>query len=1135
MNVLPELRSRLLRSLPYVLAFFSVALSYLIWWKFASPPINSNIGFDLYPWRQVAQSSLPYNSYIWPGSYVPWVLGAPPQIYYGVFFSLSGGNYGVADFLAFTSIDGFGAVALYYLLQRFLSRFLLDLRLAWIGVLFYVFNGYRVLSGFGTTDGYLSAGLFTAGDPATILVLAALTHLTLFRRKEYALLLGGFSFFAFSNFPTATLVLSQEYAVVLAIMLAYRCEAYWKASKLGALKRSLKGLGVAGTAVVIANSYLLLPAFNVADSFSRGVGAANTTFAFSYSFDSHQNLTNGLRLATNWALFAQQAPPWVSAYLNSPIVILGSLLVPILALAALFFLRRPVDLALYSFMLLAWAISASDHPPFGAAFVQLTSSVLPFRGFYNGEIASPLLLVLMSAFAVIGLGKIELAVRRAYSRPKYGHRPVASTHRVSAQKRGARISRSLGTRSIPLAVSAIIVLSAYPALTPNFSASHSEGFPIQSTLPSAYQKAASYLANSAPDSPVMVFPASEPFDSNSNNGTTWYYGIDIYPNILGNPSITSSYPTNYHGEDGDALPAPAFIYEMGGRTCSSTECQDGGVNTIPLPATSVSNASGDFVSSNETLINWQIGTPSDSETFESANNSTAILFRVNASISQSNGHWILGYFPDPVNLSAYQYAEIEVRLSGTVASDIQFGYHSYTPFGSGNGYFLGSYGEIAPSRPQTLFLPLADPSVKGGGSLDNVSNLFLVDDSMTHNWIDNLTIMSIRFVNLLPGVAPDWKAGALEDSVGVQTFGESSGLSFVVDQDSYESNGHWALGYLPQPENLSSYSFAILNYTLSGGNPSFLQFGFHSGTQYGSGNGYPIGNYITFTNRGRFTSIVPLSAPTLIDGGNLSQVTNFYLVYTPPYSATGVVSINLSSVRLSQADPVVGGALANGLSRLGVEFALVDSSIVKSTFPSFTGGYYDSIFESSPFFELEFHAGDISIFRDELYGGQVTSPGKISNLRGEVALVGAYDFPFASVFYNATNEGVGYVSSLGSLNPSTYRPADISSVAQSSPTQYTIAVSTDNESILEFRTLYSPSWTATILGTSKVLEHVEADGFANAWIIPPGRYDITITLTGSVTFEILEVSGLLVPFVMFAVFFSMPLFPIARRLVARLS
>ncbi|MCI4324164.1 MAG: hypothetical protein L3K03_09195, partial [Thermoplasmata archaeon] len=195
----------------YAISALFVGASFLLWYNFNSPPINSNIGFDIFPWRQVSLSGSAFNPYIWPGSYVPWILGAPPQAFYGTFFTASGQSYSFALFATVASIDIIGGVCLFYLLQRWLARFHIPAPYALFGVLIYAFNDYKLLSGFGTTDGYFSAGLLTAGDPAILLILTFLTYLSLFRGQRYLLVLGAFSFLAFSNFPTGTLILAQEY------------------------------------------------------------------------------------------------------------------------------------------------------------------------------------------------------------------------------------------------------------------------------------------------------------------------------------------------------------------------------------------------------------------------------------------------------------------------------------------------------------------------------------------------------------------------------------------------------------------------------------------------------------------------------------------------------------------------------------------------------------------------------------------------------------------------------------------------------------------------------------------------------------------------------------------------------------
>jgi hypothetical protein len=1119
MRVVSRIMSRFRRQIPYVISAFIVLISYLLWYNFKSPPINSNMGFDLFPWRQVDLSFSPFNPLIWPGSYVPWAFGTPLQMYYGTLFSASGGSYSIGLFLSVLLIDIAGGLCLYYLVTKWLRGIGIRSEYALVGVLIYAFNDYKLLNGFGVTDGYTSNGILTPGDPALILILTFLTFLTLFRTRQYVLILGVFSFFAFSNFPNGSLLLVQEYLVALAVLLSYK----WSSLRIRRLGRATLRIFKEGalilSAVVLANAYVLYPLLLTFRLYASDLSSPTPSFGISYSFDSNLTLFNSLRLATDWAIFTYKSPPWAVQYLVNPFAILLSLIVPILALSAGFWVRRLSDKLLYAMMLMAICFAATVNSPLGTWFATITFDVPPFRVFFYGAAFSTLVLIFYCFFAVPSIAFVV----RILSDPSLwtSRRPLAvagatanSRLRWSARARGI----FLPSRILTGLLCVLLVASVYPLYSSSFSESHSSQYPLSSTLPPYYERASAFLQNLAPNAPAMVFPEVEPFDSNAINGSTWYAGINLFPDLIANPSISSAYPDNYVGEFGTSITPEGLVYDEGGTICPPPDCYRGSVSPIPLDSNIYANDSVQYVTNTPGTIDWQASFTTDNLSF-SHDNGTSMDFKVNSSVPESNGHWAIGNFSSPRNLSEYSDAIVNFSLIGANAATVYFGFHSETAYGPGDGYALGDFTSLGSSaNANSVLISLNSPSVRGGGNLANVTNLFFVDQSPPSHHTAYLNISSVRFVAVPAYVAPSWIAGTPNERVSLNSKPSGTSVTFEVNRSMVVPNGHWALGYLASATNFSGYRFAILNYTLSGVDPQYLSFGYHSGQEYSSGNAYQLSRYLTFNSSGSYESLIPLNAPTTLGGGSLTNATNVFLTYQPPYPQSGVGYINLSSMILAKGMNDYGLFLANDLARLGVEFAYVDTSIVYTNFPDYAGNYYNGIFSTSSYFTRIFHQGTVSIYRNHLYAGLFGSPAQIQLASSKQIQLGGLTSAFSAAYYNESNSGTGYVS--GSINPQSWNltSANITAVTQHSVTSYEAVVDARTDAVLEFRTQFNNSWLAQFTNGTTIPVHFEIDGYANAWLIPPGRYSLTITFRGAVGFAYAEAATLLIPLVMASAF-----------------
>jgi hypothetical protein len=1110
----------------YLISGMLVIGGFLLWYNFNTPPINSNIGFDLYPSRQVALALSPFNPYLWPGSSIPWTLGLPTALYYGGFLALSGDNTAVALFLCIAVLDVLGAISLCFLASVWLKRFGFGPEFALAAVLIYTFNAYRLLSGFGTSDGYLSGGILTPNDPAVLLILTALTYLTLFRHRVYALLLGFAAFWLFGSFPIGTLTLFEEYGAVVLVLLAFYLRASMPSDWPARARRLAGGVALTAGPVLVANAYLALPAGSAFQSYVSGLVAPTSQYyATTYSFDTTETPANAIRLATNWALYSWRAPPWVGPYLSDPASILLSCAVPLLAFAAVPFIRRLSDQLLYAAMVGLVILSASINSPFGGAFVWATTNVLPLRAFYNGETFSSPLLITYCFFATLTIAGVPRWIRGP------APYPISRVASLRAVWTATPRHRRLIAKTWPWGVAIIVVLASYPALTPAFSQSHADGEPLDSNLPGYYPAASSYLSHADPNGPTMVFPEVEPFDSNALNGTAWYTGVNIYPDIIHNPSISSALSANYVSP----VPAPInFVYDMGGSVCSDPVCTKAGVDPVPNATVGPGNDSVDYASPERTLINWSSAFETDSLSFASENGTPTMSFDVNASVFEVNGHWAIGYLANAQNFSQYNAVELTYSLSGANSDSVYFGFHSYTDYGPGRAYALGGFPVVSNGTLETVLIPLAEPTIATGAELTNVTNLFFVDQSNGTTGTARLSVGSLEFVRLSDLVAPLWEAGTPGDSLTLHT-APGVDFSFQVNTSTFLNNGHWALGYYPAPTNLTAFSFVILHYTLKGLDPAYVQFGFHSGVDYGPGRGYYLSQYLTFQQGETYTTYIPLSDSTIDTGGSLTNVTNLFVTYSPlaqesEYEGTGY--LNVSTIRLAPSDPEPGEALASDLARLGIEFAYVDTSIVSSNSPGYLGTYYDTIFATCPFFHEVFHAGTVTIFRNLAYDGLITSPARLAPFSSLNATVGGEPFYDIPEYYNSSNLGVSYVpqSLLEAGGP--MGAANVSGIEETAPTTFTADIAASAPAVIELATPFSTDWEAESENGTPLLDHFVVNGYANGWLAPPGQYRVLIVYSGAATYAGVELVTLLVPPSMLALFV---VFVIRRRTGARHS
>ena len=575
------------------------------------------------------------------------------------------------------------------------------------------------------------------------------------------------------------------------------------------------------------------------------------------------------------------------------------------------------------------------------------------------------------------------------------------------------------------------------------------------------------------------------------NNSTWYNGVDIYPQLLPNPSISSEYPSNYVGEEGDTFPIPGFVYSIGGTTPLHSSCVQGAQDFIIHPQDFSQVSTPDLSINSSPTIEWAPSLPSDRVQFTSTEGNTSMMFSINLSNYNPGAHWAIGSLGSPQNYTAYNAGVIRYSLSNLDPKYLQFGFHSGR---NGSGFVLNHFSSIGDGPSEVVILPLNDPSVLGGGSLLNVSNIFFVyDPPQSEPGVGLLTVDSIRLAAGPPYQVSDWEPSFSTDSFVQSGFTPDSHETFQVNDSVYESNGHWLVGNFQKPQNLSRYDYAIVNYTLTNVAPRYLQFGYHSGA---SGNGYLLSDFLTLVRNQSNTTIIPLDNPSILGGGSLSDATNLFFVYDPPSTVKGDATIRLNDVVMCTGSPDGNQLLAEDLDRLGVTYAYVDTSIQPAGVPAFQGQYYNLVFGSSRYFEKVFSQGTVTIYRDLLARGVFTTADAILEESSTSGLVDGAWFNYTTPYYNLSDANATVVSGVLPSIPGGLVRASITSSEELSSTEYSLKLQSTGWSLLLFRNSFSPAWVALVNGTNPISTHLEVDGFANGWLVPPWARDILITYRG---------------------------------------
>ena len=671
----------------YAVVAAIIIISNILWYNFRLPPITGNSGFNIFPFRQIQISLLPLNVFSWPVSYIPPILGMPNDLIYALFYVASGNSYSIALFLSNIIWEILGAFSVFYLSRTLLKSVGLDPRFAYVSVIFIAFN-----------EEIIQGSQFDL--PASLLAIAmVLLYLALYYSRLYTLPLGVYSFFMLSSFPAGSLDYSLE---LLAIFIFVGIIFFSNGMRRNF--QNFKRFIVVGicslVAIVAANAYLIYSFLSVKSLYFSALSAANPSYPFSFSFDKIEVIQNAIRLINNWADYSGYAPTWMVPYLSNPVIYVLLFLAPALALLSVIFIRKKSVIILFAFTAILIFLSKANNPPLGIVFQWIILHIDVLRGFYNGASFSGFLVIAYSLLIGVSLSAIFAGLKSRLSR--------------SART----ITRRLG-RVIPLLVVIIIVAMIISSVYPTLSGQIEEGnssTPLGSALPQYYYNASNYLVSQG-GYPAMVFPEVNTFNANTVNNTTWYNGVNIYPGVIYSPSISGSYALNFVGGRGSVYQILSSIY--------IPQSYDA---LLRLNSSLKFSSYESFSNANVTYSPYLKGPPfNDSVAFLPGE----LIYSVNKSVYHDGGQWLIGSLSRTVNLSSYKYLILNYKGQNISASSLELG--MFEPDGAGNWYYFSSYPMIRAQNSSYLVINIKNPTIDGGGSLDNVTGVVINYDPSSNS------------------------------------------------------------------------------------------------------------------------------------------------------------------------------------------------------------------------------------------------------------------------------------------------------------------------------------------------------------------------------------------------------------------
>jgi hypothetical protein len=349
-----------------------------------------------------------------------------------------------------------------------------------------------------------------------------------------------------------------------------------------------------------------------------------------------------------------------------------------------------------------------------------------------------------------------------------------------------------------------------------------------------------------------------------------------------------------------------------------------------------------------------------------------------------------------------------------------------------------------------------------------------------------------------------WDTNYSTDNVTFKT--KPFHLDYKINRRIYqgELGSHQLIGHFTHSINLSKYNYLVLKLKTSIPTSSF-EVGFINSN----------GDLIYLTNMNNF---LPTITPNFVseipiylgqnnealDTNNISSIVFIYHYQSGEPINFNVLFYSLNFVKSEVSYPTI---IARGMNILGVEYAYVDKGIL-DPYGQFNGSGYNSIFENSSIYKLNFRLGTVSIYSYSNYKGLISSYSQIDNYENESSL-------FGNLFFNISSN----ITPLYGLNRPHFIGSSTSSVTnyiECSPTKFVVNISYKGKFAIFFKEGYNPNWVALNSSGKIINTHFEADGYGNGWIISNNTSKIVILYRGASFYSDLVTVSIIIPFIMFS-------------------
>ncbi len=700
----------------YCLVFLIILVSNLTWYNFLRPPIAANTGFPINMFRFVKYYYLPFNFYSWPVSYTPMVTGFPLNLLYYVLNVISFNSYSVSFFIYNVGFEVLGGFSLFYLVSKFIKKYNVSDIYAILSVVFYAFNASTFLD-----------GSFETGT-AQLLIILLMLYLIIYVSKKYLFLLGFLSFFIFfpfpGGYPDGALILIEELLVVSLVILV---RSWWIKRK----EKNFPFLSIFAKILLIlivvslSLSYLLFMIFASGSTLLAQSVSTKPVYVFGFIYDWIAVLPNALRLILNWGLYTQYAGPWVVGYLSNPIISLILYIPAFFALSSIIFLKRG-DRYLYLLLIISIFAATTANPPFGKLFEFLMLYVGPLRAFYESDAYYPILVILYSFLIPVSIIGFSEAVA-SLSKSK--------RNKLGSIFRGITLTRA--RKFFVLFLILTVLIAAFPLYTGLVDESGS-AMPVESSIPSYYFQANNYLISQGQNDPVMVFPGIYGFSAYQDGSHLWYNGIDLYPGLISNPSISDDLSSSYTLGRGNAYSVISYVYGSPIQAVNESYQND---NSLA--------GSSNFMTANRSFIKWVTVYTTDNFSFiaekNDGNYSTYGQYYINDNIYYNNigSHNLIGYLNSSTSLYRYNFLVLQMKAP-VPTSSLTIGFMNTSGdffYWVGSNDFLPT---ITPTGVSVIPVYLND-TILSGQKIHAIAIGYINQEGNPSQF--DISIYSLRFVN----------------------------------------------------------------------------------------------------------------------------------------------------------------------------------------------------------------------------------------------------------------------------------------------------------------------------------------------------------------------------------------------------